>query len=173
MAHAFTAAAAAPALLAALYTGSHPALAHTDATVAEQDRSAATATALKQEVIQIVATAATSDRLRLNVAGEPGVRFRLLAGAPGGERSVLPGTEGVLDAGGFASLEFDAPDLDDAEYEAQTSDGADFRGEIRTSTEPFRLQRRDGEWLVADGGNNDWPKTPTGTAGVRGKPSGD
>ncbi|WP_054030331.1 hypothetical protein [Desulfatitalea tepidiphila] len=179
-----------PTLLATVYA--IPALACADDQLAREPqpaqgkpRAAVTDEALKQEVIQLLRQGET-DRVTMNVAGQPGVYFRLLYSTTGDADSYVPVPDGQGRIGedGVGSLDFELRKLGTEEvyFKVRTSDTADFT-DTRVTPEPMILEVEQVEVKARDAVDDAYGKikvkiqqikkkhevrTPSAVAGVRG-----
>jgi hypothetical protein len=85
--------------------------------------------AIKQEVIQVLRKGEMS-RVTLNIAGQPGVNFKVEYSTTGAEESyaIVPKGKGVIGSSGFGSVSFDLRKLGKEEVyiKVTTADSADF-----------------------------------------------
>ena len=176
-----------PTLLVTLYTipvfagtGDQNLLAQ--ASREEKPKAALTSEAIRQEVIQVLRNGDT-DRVTLNIAGQPGTFFRILFSASGAENSynLMPDGQGMVAPNGMGAISFNLKDLakDEAYLKVVTSDAADF-SETRITPKPLILeveQLQVSERGLAEDLNKiksglekklDKPRTPVAVAGVRG-----
>jgi hypothetical protein len=98
--------------------------------------------AVKQEVAQFLREGDTN-RVKVNVAGQPGVYFRLLCSVTGKEGSyqTVPGSAGVIGNDGMASFSFEPGTLgkDELYLRLVASDQADFSNP-RVTPKPIVLE---------------------------------
>jgi hypothetical protein len=85
--------------------------------------------AIKQEVIQVLRKGEMA-KVTLNIAGQPGVNFKVEYSTTGAEDSyaLVPKGKGVIGSSGFGSLSFDLTKLGKEEVyiKVTTADSADF-----------------------------------------------
>jgi len=179
-----------PTLLATVYA--IPALAGADDQMARDSqpaeakpKAAIADEALKQEVIQLLRQGET-DRVTMNVAGQPGVYFRLLYSTTGDADSYapVPGGQGQIGDNGVGSLDFELRKLGTEEvyFKVRTSDTDDFK-DTRVTPEPMILEVEQVEIKARDAVDDAYGKirgkiqqikkkhevrTPSAVAGVRG-----
>lgn len=167
-------------LLATLYTIPIPGAvaAMADQEIREQrgarelgPRASVVAQAVKQEVIQLIRRGET-DEIMFNIAGQPGVHFRIYYSSIDKEESyrLLPKGQGVIGENGMASISFELKELGkgDIYLRVRTSDTADFSREVRTMPTPLVIESEDGRITVR--GLRQERRVPheTAVAGVRG-----
>jgi hypothetical protein len=175
-----------PTLLATAYT--IPALASAaDPLQSARATSRATtaAEAVKQEVIQVLRDD-ESDRVVLNIAGQPNTCFRVQFSATGKDDSYapVPKGEGAIGENGLSSISFELRKLgkDKVYLKVITSDKPNF-AQIRVTPKPIILDVEEGQLKemrpmpemkgmkgMKGGDLDDLPKvrTPSAVAGVRG-----
>ncbi len=97
--------------------------------------------AINQEVIQMLRKGKTA-KVTLNIAGQPGVYFRVDYSETGAEDSytLLPKGKGVIGSNGFGSVSFDLKKLgrEEVYLKVTTSDRADF-AKPRVTPKPLVL----------------------------------
>ena len=179
-----------PTLLATVYT--LPALAGADdqmtrAPQPAQGKPKATVSAetVQQEVIQLLRQGET-DHVTLNIAGQPGVYFRLLYSTTGDpdSYSLVPEGQGKIGENGMGSFGFELKKLGKEEVylKVTTSDNADFV-DTRVTPKPMILEVEHVEIKARDAVDDAYKmirgkmqeikrktevRTPSAVAGVRG-----
>ncbi len=167
-----------PTLLATVYT--IPALAGADdqlnkgqQPVREASKTTIASEAVSQEVIQVLRKGET-DLVTLNIAGQPGTRFRIQSSATGKDDSytLVPKGEGVIGENGIGSVSFELKKLgkDEVYLKVITSDKADF-SQVRVTPKPLVMevdpvQIKERNWV--DKLKRPAVRTPSAVAGVRG-----
>ncbi len=123
-----------PTLLVTLYT--IPAIAGTvdqlvlgRATNQEKPKAVTAQEAVRQELVQVLRNGESST-ITMNVAGQPGTFFKIMASPSGAEKSYIPAPkgEGVIGKNGMGSVSFDLKGLakDEVYIKVITSDEANF-----------------------------------------------
>ena len=101
--------------------------------------------AIKQEVIQVLRKGEMA-KVTLNIAGQPGVNFKVEYSATGAEESyaLVPKGKGVIGSNGFGSVSFDLTKLGKEEVyiKVTTADSADF-AQPRVTPKPLVLAVED------------------------------
>lgn len=134
--------------------------------------------AISQEVIQLLQEKEELGDYRLNIAGRPGVNYRVYYSPTGEEGSYqpLPEGEGTIGENGIAVVKFTASKLSEGDIYLQvfTSDKADFSEGVRVNAAPLVLalgeEKEKGELKLR--GWLDRPyrvRTPNAVAAVRGR----
>ncbi|MCX6561171.1 MAG: hypothetical protein NTZ26_11755 [Candidatus Aminicenantes bacterium] len=136
-----------PTLLATAYTVPSLAYSGNQADMApqpgrDQIKPAIASQAIRQEVIQLLLKE-HSDFVTLNIAGQPGIRFRVYYSLTGKDKSyrIAPESEKVIGTDGTGSVGLKLGQLSQGEIylKVKTSDKADF-SETLTMAEPFVLE---------------------------------
>lgn len=164
-----------PTLLATIYT--IPALPAADEQpnteqkpAGEKAQTPGTSAAVQQEVIQLLRKD-DSDRVTLNIAGQPGTHFRTLYSATGVADSYapVPKGEGVIGENGLASVDFELKKLgkDEVYLKVKTSAKADF-SESRVTPKPIILEVEKVQVKERGFADKFETRTPSAVAGVRG-----
>lgn len=164
-----------PTLLVTLYT--IPALAGagdnimlSQAAREEKPKAALSSEAVQQEVIQVLRTEGT-DRVALNIAGQPGTFFKVFFSPDGAEKSynLVPTGEGVIGQNGMGSVSFELKQLSKTEVylKVTTSDTADF-STTRITPKPLILEVEQVQLKERGFGDRTKIRTPPAVAGVRG-----
>lgn len=129
--------------------------------------------AISQEVIQLLQEKERPEAFRFNIAGRPGVHFRIYYSPTGEEGSYkpLPGGEGVIGENGMATLSLTPKELGEENLYLKvfTSDSADFKARVRVNASPLVLESEKPELEL----RRWWPRryrsrTPNVVATVRG-----
>ena len=109
--------------------------------VLETSKITMSSEAIKQEVIQVLRKGEMA-KVTLNIAGQPGVNFKVEYSATGAEESyaLVPKGKGVIGISGFGSVSFDLRKLGKEEVyiKVTTADSADF-AEPRVTPKPLVL----------------------------------
>ncbi len=129
--------------------------------------------AISQEVIQLLQEKEKPGMHRFNIAGRPGVHFRIYYSPTGEEGSYkpLPGGEGVIGDNGMASLSLSLKELGEENLYLKvfTSDSADFKGQVRVNASPLALMSEEPEMKLRGFFDRRYRvRTPTAVAAVRG-----
>jgi hypothetical protein len=131
--------------------------------------------AIKREVIQLLKEEEKPDTYRFNIAGQPGVHFKMYYSPSGEEGTYQPltGGEGVIGENGMANIDINLADAgeDEVSLKVFTSDTADFSGEVRVTPEPMVVALGEGvlglRWRFPS--RRGTVRTPTAVAAVRGR----
>jgi|GEM_PF-3439681 len=167
-----------PTLLATVYTlpalaGADDQMTHAPQPAREKPKATVSAEAVQQEVIQLLRQGET-DRVTLNIAGQPGVYFRLLYSTTGDPDSytLVPEGQGQIGENGMGSIGFELKKLGKEEVylKVTTSDTADF-ADTRVTPKPVILEVEQVEVKARDSildRKRYEIRTPSAVAGVRG-----
>ncbi|MEN6439970.1 MAG: hypothetical protein ABFD97_15445 [Syntrophobacter sp.] len=136
-----------PTLLATLFTipaiaGTGDNLIMSQASKEEKPKAALASEAIQQEVIQVLRNGDT-DRVTLNIAGQPGTFFRILFSPSGEDKSynLVPNAQSAIGENGMGSFSFNLRELgkDEVYIKVVTSNAADF-SDTRITPKPLILQ---------------------------------
>jgi hypothetical protein len=164
-----------PTLLATVYTIPAVAMAggqiNKDQPIAEKKQKSEIASeAVKQEVIQLIRKEET-DLVSLNIAGQPGIYYRISYSATGKEKSYapLPKGEGTIGDSGFGSVSFELKKLgkDKVYLKVTTSDTSDF-SKVRITPKPIIINVKEVKVMEKGWTDKLETRTPPAVAGVRG-----
>lgn len=169
-----------PTLLATFYTipglvGADDHIQSTPQPKKETSKATIASEAVRQEVIQLLRQGGT-DRITVNIAGQPGTYFRIYYSQTGQENSytLVPKGEGAINENGIGSIDLKLEELGKQEVylKVHTSDKADF-SQFRLTPKPLilevapvRMQEKQMKGLFDS--DRFEVRTPSAVAGVRG-----